>query len=194
MIREKIMKFNKTIAASLLALTFATGALATEKQHQIIQIEAKDNGPAEVSITQNGEIQVFSISQDALKDQDLLMSELSGVSEEVQQHISQALLGLHNIDEAQIEVTIDSDDKEHKVWVQKDVEKIHIAGDKDSFAFVTSDNESVADMQFIIKKDHGLHFNTTKDASFTAIQHLLSNTKLTTEQLDALQKILDSKR
>ncbi len=191
------MKFSKTIIATLLGLTIATGVIAAEKQHQIITIEANDNGPAEVSITQNGEQQVFVISQEALKDKGLLLSELSGVSVEVQQHVSQALSGLHSVGGAQIEIIHDSDNEEHRVWVQSDIEEIHVVGDNENFAFVTIDNENdgeAKDMKFVVKQAHGLHLDSAKDASFNAIQHLLKRSELSAEQLDVLQGILDSKR
>jgi len=188
------MKFSKTIIASLVGLTLATGVMAAEKQHQIITIEAQDNGPAEVSVIQNGEQQVFVISQEALKDNELLLNELSSVSTEVQQHISQALSGLHSVDGAHIKVAIDSDSEQHKVWVQQGVEEAHVVGEKGNFAFVTVDGEEAKDMKVIIKKAHGLHLDSAKGASFNAIQHLLKDSTLSADQLDTLQSILDSKR
>lgn len=172
------MKFSKTIIASLLGLTLATGVIAAEKVHQIIKIEATDNGPAEVSITQNGDLQVFTISQAALQDDELLLSELSGVSEEMQQHISQALSGLHTAKgfERVIETEMDYD---------ANIEK---------FAFVNIDGENSKDIKVIIKQVDGLHFDSAKNASFTAIQHLLKSAELSAEQLNTLQQILDSKR
>ncbi len=187
------MKFSKTIIASLLGFTLATGVMAAEKQHQIITIEAKDNGPAEIYITQNGEQQVLIISQEALTDKELLLTELSSVSEEVQQHISQALSDLHSV-ETKIKIEHDSDNEQHKVWIQNDVEEVHIAGGKDKFAFVTVDGEESKDMKVIIKQSNGLHFDSVKGASFNAILHLLKSSELTAEQLDTLQSILDSQR
>jgi len=191
------MKFSKTIIASLLGLTLATGVMAVEKKHQMITIEAQDNGPAEVSITQNGEKQVFVISQEALKDNELLLNELSSVSEEVQQHITQALSGLHRVGGAQIEVIHDSDNDEHNVWVQNDIEKIHVAGDNGNFSFHTIDKENdgeLKDMKVIIKQVNSLHLDSPKKASFNVIQHLLKNAELSADQLNTLQQMLDSKR
>ena len=175
------MKFTKTIIASLLGLTLATGVMAAEKKHQMIQIEAKDNGPAEVYITQDGELQVFTISQAALQDKEILLSELSGVSGEMQQHISQALSGLHHVEGSKGEIDIA-------------VEKIQLAGDKNNFAFVTMDDDENQEMKVVIKEINGLHHDTSKNASFTAIQHLLKSAELSAEQLNTLQQLLDSKR
>jgi len=188
------MKFSKNIIATLFGITLATGVIASEKQHQTITIEAKDNGPAEVSIIQNGEQQVFVISQDALKDKELLLNELSGVSEEVQQHISQALSGLHSVSGAQIEIRHDSDNDKHRVWVQNDIEEVHVVEDQGNFAFVTLEDEDASNMKIIINQAQGLHHDSVKGASFNAIQHLLKRSELSADQLDILQGILDSKR
>jgi len=186
------MKMSKTIIASLLGLTLAAGVMAEEKTHQMITIEAKSGGPAEVSISNNGEVQIFTISEEALKDKDLLLSELSGASDEVQQHISQALLGLHSIQDLDIE--IDHDSVHNKVWIQKGAEDAHAFSDKGNVAFVTVDDESTNDMKVIIKQGHGLHIDSAKNASFSAIKHLLKSSELSAEQLNTLQEILDSKR
>jgi len=192
------MKFSKKIIASLLGLTVATGVMAAEKQHQEIIIEAIDNGPAEVSITQNGEQQVFIISQEALKDKELLLNELSGVSEEVQQHISQALSGLHSVGGAQLEIeyesSFDSNSDDQSFVMHKDHKKVYVVGDEKRVSYLSVDSEKDREVTFVIKDGDDLHLDSEKDAGFTAVKHLLSNLELSADQLDALQKILDSKR
>ena len=190
------MNLSKTIIASLLGLTLATGVMAAEKQHQTITIEAQENGPAEVSITQNGEKQVFVISQEALKDNALLLTELSSVSVEVQQHISQALSGLQSVSGAQIEIMHDSDsgNEEQSFVMHKEHKKVYVVGNEHKVSFLSVDDDKDREVTFVIKGDEELHFDSDKDASFNAIEHLLKRSKLSSDQLNALQQILDSKR
>lgn len=188
------MKFSKSIIASLLGFTLATSVMAAEKQHQTIRIEAMDNGPAEVYITQNGEQQVFVISQEALKDNALLLNELSSVSEEVQQHISQALSGLHSVDVAQIEIEHDSESEERSFVIEKEHKRVYVVGDENKVSFLNVDDEKDREVTIVLKEEDGLHFDSTKDAGFNVVQHLLKKLELSAEQLDAVQEILDKKR
>jgi hypothetical protein len=186
------MKFNKAILASLFTLSLAFGVQATEKPHQMITIKASSGEPIEVTVNKDGNEQVFAISAEALTDKDLLASELSGSSAETIEHVSQALSGLHQAKGHQIFVAVgdENNNTDSKQEFHRVVEKVIDLDDEGvkKFACIGS---TPMDMDIEINE---LHMDANSSMPFDVIKHLMSKSELTSEQLNELQQLIDSKR
>jgi len=190
------MKFNQSIIATALSLSLAFGVVAAEKKHQTITIKANDNNPIELTVTNDGNAQVYMLSADALNNKDILVSELNGVSSETIEHISQALKGLHSVEGHDIDIDVKQfDDETSNKKIHKIVEIIRDENDDEAkgsekevtkFAFVSSDSDNL-----VVDVDH---LNSQGGVPFNIIKRLVNKSKLTKDQLNELQQLIDSKR
>ena len=230
------MKFSKIMIASLLSMSFAFSTLATEKQHQMITVNASDNGPAVVSIKKDGNVQVYKISKEAFNDTSLLSEELPDVSQETIDHLTKALSNIYtehdantnielliggsdtvadgnhvilhevsdinieggssvafiSVDGTELEIELDENSQlgaDQKAEIHKVIEEMHIAEKDGELALLNIDEEH-KNIKVIINKASGF----SEGMPFELLKDMLKNTKLTQEQLNELQQLLDNKR
>lgn len=180
------MNFKKSTLACILGVSLAFSVSAVEKQHQTITIEANDNEAVKINIVKNDDKQVFTVSQAALKDPDLLSIELAGADQETITHLTKVLSNLHQVGEHQVMISIDDNSSDDLHEMQKVVKKIWVTEDGNDGDLSNIDEE------------HMIIFDTDGEEGtnmpFNVLKHLLSKSELTKDQLDDLQNIIDSKR
>lgn len=191
---------KKTLLTTMLAGLFSLSTFAASDTTVVkVEVMGDHETPVSLNVENDGYVQLFSFDSDELKDIEGVTQSLSDLDEKTRSLVLKALKGVHlnhglltSIDEATI---LEDDDQvfvvpdgKHKYdqdgqWV---IELEQLDEHHRLSEFVTG-----AHKVFKVKRGE-LHADPAEATK--VIERLLKNNKLSAEQLDAIQSMLDEKR
>lgn len=194
-----------TALSLLLGSSYNATATTDKDTEHNIHMAVKADRKIEVIVDKNAMHAAVELSKDALKNADILATELAHLSADEQQMIKDALKGIDLLDKEHDGIKVFaktmsvSSDSDHSRSGEAKVIVMDIDGNSGSNMTWVTESDSMKKLIMLNSGEshganHEVKFITDGAINVGIIEELLKSTNFSASELDKLQQILDSKR